>query len=97
MALTHDDILRVARLARLDLAPEELPALARDLAAILDYVAELNELDTRAVPPTRSIAADQAPLRADQHQPGLGREAALSEAPRRSDDAFAVPAFVDEP
>ena len=49
--VTVEDVERVAELAHLELAPEETERMLRDLNAILDYVAELNELDTSGVAP----------------------------------------------
>jgi aspartyl-tRNA(Asn)/glutamyl-tRNA(Gln) amidotransferase subunit C len=94
--ITRDDVLHVARLARLELAEPEIERMIQDLGKILGYMAELNQLDTRAVPPTAHIAVDEAPFRADEVVAGLPSETALREAPRQSDGGFAVPAFVDE-
>jgi aspartyl-tRNA(Asn)/glutamyl-tRNA(Gln) amidotransferase subunit C len=94
--ITRDDVLHVARLARLELAEPEVERMIRDLGKILEYVHQLNQLDTSAVPPTTHVAVETAPFRADEVVPGLGSESALNQAPRRSGDGFAVPAFVDE-
>lgn len=96
MAITRTDVLHIAKLARLELAETEVAHMMRDLDKILDYVALLNEIDTTNVPPTAHVAVDRAPDRADCVVPGLDTEAALAEAPRRSDEGFAVPAFLDE-
>ena len=97
MTLKREDVVHVAKLARLELASDEVEPMLRDLAQILDYVAELSALDTSAVAPTAQIAVQQAPLRDDTLRQGLSPELALSEAPRRAELGFAVPAFVDEP
>lgn len=55
--VTEKDVERVAELAHLELAPEETGRMLRDLNAILDYVAELNELDTRGVAPLEQYAS----------------------------------------
>jgi aspartyl-tRNA(Asn)/glutamyl-tRNA(Gln) amidotransferase subunit C len=96
MAITRTDVLHVARLARLELAPDELPKLEADLRRIVEYVSELAQVDTEGIPPTAHVTVAHAPLRADVPRPGLSHEAALAEAPRCSDGAFAVPTFVDE-
>ena len=96
MAITKSVVLHVARLARLELDPDEVPGLEQDLRRIVEYVDELAGVDTRGVVPTAHIAVTQAPLRTDAVTPGLPREAALAEAPRAIDGSFAVPAFVDE-
>jgi aspartyl/glutamyl-tRNA(Asn/Gln) amidotransferase C subunit len=59
-------------------------------------VEQLSALPTEGVPETAQVAAERAPLRADQLVPGLDRDAALAEATRKTGGAFAVPGFVDE-
>ena len=54
--VTVEDVERVAELAHLELAPEEMPRMVHDLNAILDYVAELNELDTAGVAPLAQVS-----------------------------------------
>ena len=96
MAITKSVVVHVARLARLELDPEEVPGLEHDLRRIVAYVDELAGVDTEGVPPTAHVAVSQAPLRPDAVVGGLTREAALAEAPRLGDGSFAVPAFLDE-
>lgn len=96
MAITREDVLHVARLARLGLDDAEVDRLAADLEKIVAYVNELAEVDTEGVPPTAQVSVERAPLRLDVPSPGLDPALALAEAPRASDRAFAVPAFVDE-
>jgi aspartyl-tRNA(Asn)/glutamyl-tRNA(Gln) amidotransferase subunit C len=96
MAISRQDVLHVAQLARLELGDDEVERMIRDLGGILDYVAQLGELDTSQVPATAQIAVEGAPLRADEPARGLSADEALAEAPRTSDGSFAVPAFVDE-
>lgn len=95
-SLRPDDVLALARLAHLDLSAEEADRLTGDLARILAYVRQLEELDVSVVPPTAHVQVERLPLRADEERPSLPREVALGEAPRVQDDGFAVPAFVDE-
>jgi len=54
--VTVEEVERVAELAHLELKPEETPAMLRDLNAILDYVAQLNELDTTGVTPLAQVS-----------------------------------------
>lgn len=96
MDIARDAVLHVARLARLELADDEVEPLARDLGRILDYVAELEELDTTAVPPTAHVALERAPLRPDGAEAGVPSTTALAEAPRSTAGGFAVPAIIDE-
>ncbi len=96
MPITRENVLHVARLARLDLGTEEVDSLVRDLGRILAYVDELSSVDTRGVPPTTAVSVDVAPFRSDDVVLGVDRERALAEAPRHGDGTFAVPGFVDE-
>ena len=96
MAITRDNVLHVAKLARLELTETEIDRMQRDLNGILDYVNQLSELDTTNVPPTTQVAVVAAPFRKDEPIASLPHDLALSQAPRCSSDGFAVPAFVDE-
>jgi aspartyl-tRNA(Asn)/glutamyl-tRNA(Gln) amidotransferase subunit C len=96
MAITRETVLHVARLARLELADDEVSRMQRDLANILGHVELLANLATEGVPETAHIAAERAPLRADATVVGLDQDAALGEAPRKAAGSFAVPGFVDE-
>ncbi len=94
-SLTDADVLHVARLARLQLRPDEVPRMAAELSAIVGYVQKLSELDTSEVPPTAQVV-DRLPLRQDDSTPSLSHDAALAGAPRVEHDGFAVPGFVED-
>ena len=96
MAITRDNVLHVAKLARLELSETEIDRMQRDLDGILEYVDQLSKLDTSSVPATTQVAVPAAPFRGDEPRPSLPHDLALSQAPRSSSDGFAVPAFVDE-
>jgi aspartyl-tRNA(Asn)/glutamyl-tRNA(Gln) amidotransferase subunit C len=96
MAITRENVLHVAKLARLELTEAEIDRMQRDLSGILEYVNQLSELDTKDVPATAHVAVVAAPFRGDQPHQSLPHDVALSNAPRSSSDGFAVPAFVDE-
>jgi aspartyl-tRNA(Asn)/glutamyl-tRNA(Gln) amidotransferase subunit C len=97
MSLSLDEVRRIARLARLKLSAEEELALAGQLSAILDHVAQLGELDVSGVEPmTHALAAgDAAPLREDLLVPGLPPEQALANAPAREGTCFKVPRIIE--
>ena len=95
MAITREDVLHVAKLARLQLADDEVDRMVRDLGRILDYVAELGAVDTRGIAPTAYVAVEAAPFRPDTRIESLPAGVALSEAPRHAEGGFAVPGFVD--
>jgi len=96
MSITRDDVLHVAKLAKLSLKEDEIDRMMSDLAKILTYVEQLGELDTTDVPPTAHVAVTSTPLRKDEARSVLAAQETLAEAPRRVEDGFAVPAFVDE-
>jgi len=89
------EVEKVARLARLAPTQAQSEALARDLNAILDYVAQLSEVDTTDVPATAHVALQVAPFREDRVVPGLTREDALRAAPSAHDGGFAVPKVLE--
>ena len=94
--LTEERVRKVARLARLDLAPEEIGRMTAELSAIVGYVQKLGELDTGDVPPTAQVQVERLALRPDEPEPSLAHDEALAESPRAAHDGFAVPGFVDE-
>jgi len=102
--VTVQDVERVAELAHLELAPEETESMLRDLNAILDYVAELNELDTASVAPLAQAsellsepgnAATATASRADQVQPSLDRAVVMTQAPETDKAFFKVPKVIE--
>src|SRR5579863_5629916 len=97
--VTVEDVHRVAELAHLELGPEETGPMVRDLNAILDYVAELNELDTSNVLPLAQmseLAGDGlAVLRADRVGPSLNREVVMKQAPETDQVFFKVPKVIE--
>lgn len=101
--VTLDDVRRVAELANLELTAEEEPRMQRDLNAILDHIAQLNELDTANVPPMAQVSevlGDHtevcvAALREDVLQPSLAREAVMACAPETDQTFFKVPKVIE--
>lgn len=98
--VTEEDVERVAELANLELAPGEKPGMVKDLNAILDYVAELNELDTAGVTPLAQVtelqdAGGVGELRADVHVPSLDRATVMTQAPDTNGAFFKVPKVIE--
>lgn len=89
--ITREEVLHVARLARLEIAEGEIEPMARELSAVLDHIARIGELDLDGVPPTSHVVEVTGALRADEPRPSLPREVALSQAPDVSDGGFLVP------
>lgn len=96
MALTEDDVERVALLARLQLQPDELASMARELSQVLDHMKMLNDLDTTAVSPTFHVRPPENPWRADVASPSLPVAEALKNAPEPAAQQFRVPRIVEE-
>ena len=94
--ITPEEVRRIARLAHLDVSPDDVARLTRELGSILAYVKQLEEVDLEGVAPTAHVHLDRLTLRADEPETSLPREVALREAPRVAMEGFAVPAFVDE-
>src|SRR5688572_4925521 len=95
MAITRDEVRITAELARLALSAEEEERLARELSAILEYMADLAKLDTTGVPPMTHAVPLSSPLRADTLGPQLEAEVALADAPRREGAFFEVPKIIE--
>jgi aspartyl-tRNA(Asn)/glutamyl-tRNA(Gln) amidotransferase subunit C len=91
MAISRDDVVHVARLARLELTEEELDRFAEQLDAILEAVGKVSELDLSEVEPTLHPLALSNVWAEDEPRPSLDVEEALANAPDREDDAFRVP------
>jgi aspartyl-tRNA(Asn)/glutamyl-tRNA(Gln) amidotransferase subunit C len=95
-ALGPEDVARIAQLARLALTPDELELYARQLAGILAYAEQLQNVDTTSVPPTSHPLALTAALRDDEMRPSLPREEALGGGPESDLEAgfFKVPRVI---
>ena len=91
MAISREQVLHVARLARLDLGEEEVARLQTELSAILEAVSKVSELDLDDVPPTSHPLDLVNVLRPDEPQPSLPLEDVFANAPEREGDAFRVP------
>ena len=91
MSLTKEEVEHIAKLARLELTEEQKETYRGQLSDILDYIAKLNELDTKDVPPTSGGGLPQMSLRADEIHPSLSTEALLKNASQSEDDQFKIP------
>ena len=95
MSLSLDDVRQVAKLARLELSEDDLARMQPQLSAILDYVAQLRELNTEGVEPLAHPLPVHNVFRPDEPAPSLPVDDALRNAPARTGDYFAVPAVFD--
>jgi aspartyl-tRNA(Asn)/glutamyl-tRNA(Gln) amidotransferase subunit C len=92
MAITRDDVLHVARLARLAIPEDEIERVRDELGAILEAVGKVGELDLANVEPTSHPLDVVNVWGEDEPRPSLPRKDALANAPDPADGAFRVPA-----
>ena len=95
MALDIDTVRRIARLARIQVPDDELPVLADELSRIMDWVEQLNAVDTANIAPMTSVADLKLPQRDDVVNDGGAPEKVLANAPDRQGNFFAVPKVVE--
>jgi aspartyl-tRNA(Asn)/glutamyl-tRNA(Gln) amidotransferase subunit C len=89
--IDREQVLHVARLARLELSEDEVERMASELSGILEHVDRIAELDLEDVEPTTHVVALENVWRADEPVPSLPRERALEQAPDPAEGAFRVP------
>jgi aspartyl-tRNA(Asn)/glutamyl-tRNA(Gln) amidotransferase subunit C len=89
--IDRDQVLHVARLARLRLSDEEVERMADELSSILEHVERIGELDLEGVEPTSHVVDVENVLRPDEPRPSWPRERVLAVAPDATDDGFRVP------
>jgi aspartyl-tRNA(Asn)/glutamyl-tRNA(Gln) amidotransferase subunit C len=89
--LEREQVVHVARLARLQLDEAELEKMATELSAVLDHVERIRELDLTDVEPTSHAVDVAGVMRADEPQPSLPRDVILAAAPEPVDGGFGVP------
>jgi aspartyl-tRNA(Asn)/glutamyl-tRNA(Gln) amidotransferase subunit C len=89
--IDRDQVLHVARLARLGLTDEEVERMAAELSHVLDHIERMGELDLEGVPPTSHVVDVVNVLRPDEPTPCLPVEKALDQAPEPVAGGFGVP------
>ncbi|RJQ63416.1 MAG: Asp-tRNA(Asn)/Glu-tRNA(Gln) amidotransferase subunit GatC [Desulfobacteraceae bacterium] len=94
MAITKEEIIHVADLARIEVDAAEIDAFAVQMGKIIEYVDTLNRIDTEGVPPTTHAISLTNAFREDIEAGHLDRESALSNAPEKEDGSFLVPKVV---
>ena len=95
MSIDTDTARRVAKLARIKVEEEDLPALASEFNAILGFVEQLNEVDVEGVEPMTSVTPMRLKRREDVVTDGNQQEKILSNAPDAREGFFAVPKVVE--
>jgi aspartyl-tRNA(Asn)/glutamyl-tRNA(Gln) amidotransferase subunit C len=94
--ITLKDVEHVARLARLELGPEDKERMRRELDGILSYIDKLRALDTEGVEPTSHAVPITNIMRDDLVTPSFPQSDMLANAPERSGDFFRVPKIIEE-
>jgi aspartyl-tRNA(Asn)/glutamyl-tRNA(Gln) amidotransferase subunit C len=89
--IDREQVLHVARLARLRLAEEEIDRMSRELSTVLDHIEKISELDLDGVPPTSHVVEVENVLRPDEPRPCWPRDRVLAEAPDVAGGGFRVP------
>jgi aspartyl-tRNA(Asn)/glutamyl-tRNA(Gln) amidotransferase subunit C len=89
--IDREQVLQVAKLARLKLEADEVERIAAELSGILEHVEHISELDLEGVEPTTHVVELENVLRPDEPRPSWDREKVLEQAPDPADGAFRVP------
>jgi aspartyl-tRNA(Asn)/glutamyl-tRNA(Gln) amidotransferase subunit C len=89
--IDREQVLHVAKLARLELSEEEVGKMATELSSVLGHIETISQLQLDDVPPTSHVVEVANALRPDVVKPSLPREVALANAPAVQDDGFLVP------
>lgn len=95
MAISSKDVQYLARLARIELTPEEVQQFTGQLDEILDYVEKLKSVNTDGIPPTHHVLPLTNVYREDVNRPSLPTDLALANAPDREGPYFRVPRILD--
>ncbi|MEO0670118.1 MAG: Asp-tRNA(Asn)/Glu-tRNA(Gln) amidotransferase subunit GatC [Pseudomonadota bacterium] len=95
MSIDESTAARVAKLARIKVAPEQLPALASEFNTILGFIEQLAEVDVEGVEPMTSVTPQRLKRRADAVTDGSQQAAVLANAPDAREGFFAVPKVVE--
>jgi aspartyl-tRNA(Asn)/glutamyl-tRNA(Gln) amidotransferase subunit C len=95
MSVDRATVRRIARLARIAITDAEAERLEQELSGILDWVAQLDEIDTSAVEPMTRVAAMTMQKRKDKVTDGFGADDILKNAPKVDDHYFVVPKIVE--
>ena len=89
--IDREQVLHVARLARLRVDDSEVERFSAELSQVLDHIEKIGELDLEGVEPTDHVVELENVLRADEPRPSWPREQILEPAPDATDDGFRVP------
>jgi len=95
MSLTEKEVRKIAKLSRIKLKDDEIGHFQTELSNILDWIEQLQEVDTDDVPPMSSVVDMQSPIRTDKVTDGGYRDDVLTNAPENQYGCFVVPKVVE--
>ena len=95
MSIDKNQVKKVAKLSRVSLDDNKLESLSKDLASILNFVEQLNELDTKKTEPLTSIVDKTLESRADKINDGKIKKEILKNSPDKNEDFFIVPKVIE--
>lgn len=95
MALTDNDVKKIAKLARIRLSADDVAHYGREINGILKWIEQLQEVNTDGVAPLASVSDQTLPWRTDEVTDGNMQEAVLKNAPNASYGCFAVPKVIE--
>ena len=95
MAFTEQEVHRIAKLARIELAPEEVTKMCGEMDAIVSYIEQLQEVDTEGIEEIAQVTGLMNVVRADEERDMLSTKEVLQNAPQSNEVAFVVPKAVD--
>ncbi len=95
MAISREEVLYIARFARLEFDEEKVEEFAHQLGRVLDYINKLSELDVSDVEPAYHVLDMVSVMREDEVKEGLSQQEALSNAPDPKDGFFRVPRIIE--
>ncbi|MEW6117839.1 MAG: Asp-tRNA(Asn)/Glu-tRNA(Gln) amidotransferase subunit GatC [Nitrospirota bacterium] len=95
MKITKDEVRHIAKLSRLALNEDEVEIFSTQLSAIVEYVEQLNKLDTSGIEPTSHVLPLNNVMRDDITMPSLPREDALQNAPDATEKFYRVPKIIE--
>ena len=93
-SITSDEIKKLAALSKLSIADDEVELYSQQLSDILDYVSQLENVDTSDIEPLLNVLDQINDSKQDEHQPSITQKMVLKNAPITSGDFFQVPEVI---
>ena len=94
MEVNREQILKIAKLSRLDLSDADVEKMTSSLNKLVDYMAMLKQLDLKDVEPMLAVDTSARPLRPDENVPSLTKDKTFANAPAVNMDHFSIPKVI---